>query len=98
MKKEIRVRLGKNGEVWIPAAFRKGMGIRGADEVLSRIENGELFISSVTHRRIALAQRLVRRYVKPGTSLVDEFIAERRGGSPHQNIRIKNIKDHAKKE
>jgi hypothetical protein len=29
-------------------------------------------------RRIERAQRLVRKYVKPGTSLVDELIAERR--------------------
>jgi hypothetical protein len=29
-------------------------------------------------RNIARAQRLVRKHVKPGTSLVDELIAERR--------------------
>jgi len=29
-------------------------------------------------RNLARAQRLVRKYVKPGTSLVDELIAERR--------------------
>jgi hypothetical protein len=29
-------------------------------------------------RDIARAQRLVRKHVKPGTSLVDELIAERR--------------------
>jgi putative transcriptional regulator len=32
-------------------------------------------------KAIARAQRSVRRYVKPGTSLVDELIAERRRGS-----------------
>ena len=30
--------------------------------------------------KIARARRSIRRYVKPGTSLVDELIAERRGG------------------
>ena len=30
------------------------------------------------NRKIARAQRLVRKHVKPGTSLVDELIAERR--------------------
>jgi len=31
-------------------------------------------------RNIERAQRLVRKHVKPGTSLADELIAERRGG------------------
>jgi hypothetical protein len=30
-----------------------------------------------TKRKIARAQRLVRKHLKPGTSLVDELIAER---------------------
>jgi AbrB family looped-hinge helix DNA binding protein len=77
MKKEMRVRLSKNGEVRIPAAFRKAMGISVGDEVVLRIEDDELRISTLK-RRIERAQRLVRQHVKPGTSLVDELIAERR--------------------
>jgi hypothetical protein len=42
-----------------------------------RIEDDELRISTLK-RRIERAQRLVRKHVKPGTSLVDELIAERR--------------------
>jgi AbrB family looped-hinge helix DNA binding protein len=44
MKKKTRVRVGKNGEVRIPAAFRKAMGIRVGDEVVLRIEDNELRI------------------------------------------------------
>ena len=40
-------------------------------------ENDELRIMTLK-RNLARAQRLVRKYVKPGTSLVDELIAERR--------------------
>ena len=40
-------------------------------------ENDELRIVTLK-RNLARAQRLVRKYVKPGTSLVDELIAERR--------------------
>ena len=40
-------------------------------------ENDELRIITLK-RNLARAQRLVRQYVKPGTSLVDELIAERR--------------------
>jgi AbrB family looped-hinge helix DNA binding protein len=61
----------------IPAAFRKAMGIKAGDEVVLRMEDDELLITTMK-RRIERAQRLVRKYVKPGTSLVDELIAERR--------------------
>jgi len=92
MKKETPVRLGKNGDVLIPAAFRKAMGIRVGDEVVLRIEDGELRISSL-EQRIARAQRLVRKYVKAGTSLSGELIAERRATSSHRNIEEHGNKD-----
>lgn len=77
LKQEARTRVNENGRVVIPAAFRKAMGINVGDEVLLRIEDDELRISTLK-RRIERAQRLVRQHVKPGTSLVDELIAERR--------------------
>jgi AbrB family looped-hinge helix DNA binding protein len=72
-----RSRVNENGRVVIPAAFRKAMGIKVGDEVVLRMEDDELRISTLK-RRIERAQRLVRQHVKPGTSLVDELIAERR--------------------
>lgn len=77
MGRETRLRVNQNGRVVIPAAFRKAMGIRAGDEVVLRLEEDELRITTL-RRRIARAQRLVRRHVKQGTSLVDELIAERR--------------------
>jgi AbrB family looped-hinge helix DNA binding protein len=77
MQEETRTRINQNGRVVIPASFRKALGINIGDEVVLRIEGDELRISTLK-RRIERAQRLVRRHVKPGTSLVDELIAERR--------------------
>ena len=77
LKQETRTRVNENGRVVIPAAFRKAMGIDIGDEVVLRIEDDELRISTLK-RRIEQAQRLVRQHEKPGTSLVDELIAERR--------------------
>jgi hypothetical protein len=47
------------------------------DEVVLRIEDDELRITT-QQRRIERAQRRARRYLKAGTSLVDELLAERR--------------------
>ncbi len=77
MNSEARARINENGRVVIPAPFRKALGIHAGDEVVLRLEDDELRITTMKHR-IARAQRLVRKYVKPGISLVDELIAERR--------------------
>ena len=77
LSQETRARVNENGRVVIPAAFRNAMGINVGDEVVLRIEDNELRILTLK-QRIERAQRLVRRHVKPGTSLVDELIAERR--------------------
>ena len=77
LKQEDRARVNENGRVVIPAALRKALGMNIGDQVVLRVEDDELRISTL-QRRIERAQRLVRQHVKPGTSLVDELIAERR--------------------
>ncbi|HKM86637.1 MAG TPA: AbrB/MazE/SpoVT family DNA-binding domain-containing protein [Terriglobales bacterium] len=77
MDVETRTRVNENGRLVIPAPYRKALGIKAGDEVILRMEDDELRITTMK-RRIERAQRLVRKYVKPGTSLVDELIAERR--------------------
>ena len=74
---ETRQRVNENGRFVIPASFRKVLGINIGDEVVLRMEDDELRITTVK-RRVERAQRLVRKHVKRGTSLVDELIAERR--------------------
>lgn len=74
---ETRARINQNGRVVIPASFRKALGIRGGDELLLRMEDDEVRITTL-RRRLERAQRRIREYVKPGTPLVDELIAERR--------------------
>jgi AbrB family looped-hinge helix DNA binding protein len=77
MEVETRMRVNENGRLVIPASFRKALGINVGDEVVVRIEDDELRIMTLK-RRIERAQESVRKFVKPGRSLVDELIAERR--------------------
>lgn len=77
MEHEARTRVNENGRVVIPASFRKALGIKVGDEIVLRIEDDELRIST-QQRRIQQAQRRARQYLKPGTSLVKELLAERR--------------------
>jgi AbrB family looped-hinge helix DNA binding protein len=80
---ETRQRVNENGRVVIPASFRKALGINIGDEVVLRMEDDELRITTLK-RRVERAQRLVRKHVKRGTSLVDELIAERRAAARNE--------------
>jgi AbrB family looped-hinge helix DNA binding protein len=77
MIEEARARVNENGRVVIPAPFRKALGIEIGDEVVLRIEDDELRITT-QQRRIRRAQSRARKYVKRGTSLVSELLAQRR--------------------
>ncbi|MBX3550159.1 MAG: AbrB/MazE/SpoVT family DNA-binding domain-containing protein [Xanthobacteraceae bacterium] len=72
-----KVRLGPDGRVVIPAAFREALGIGEGDTLFARVENGEINLltpSGVMRRVNAMA----REFVPEGVSLADELIAERR--------------------
>jgi AbrB family looped-hinge helix DNA binding protein len=74
---QTRSRLSPKGRLVIPAPFREALGLKVGDEVLLRIEDNELRISTL-RSRIRDAQTYVQQFVKPGTLLSDELIAERR--------------------
>jgi AbrB family looped-hinge helix DNA binding protein len=71
------VRINENGRVVIPASYRKALGVKAGDTVILRMEDDELKITTMK-RNLERARRRIRKYVKPGVSLVDELIAERR--------------------
>ena len=77
MEEEVRQRINENGRVVIPASFRKALGLKAGDEVVLRIEDDELRIST-QQNRIRRAQRRAQQYIRRGTSVVDELLAERR--------------------
>ena len=77
---EARARINQNGRVVIPASFRKALGIQCGDEIVLRVEQNELRITTLKNR-LARAQSRIGRYLGKGTSLSDELIAERRAAS-----------------
>ena len=74
---QARMRLNENGRVVIPAVFRAALGLEAGDELVMQLDDKELRISTMKHR-IERAQNRVRGFVKPGTLLSEELIAERR--------------------
>lgn len=74
---QAKLRLGPDGRVVIPAAFRETLGLGEGDTLFARIENGEIHLltSAALMRRVNV---IVREFVPEGVSLVDELIEERR--------------------
>ncbi|MGD0367193.1 MAG: AbrB/MazE/SpoVT family DNA-binding domain-containing protein [Acidobacteriaceae bacterium] len=80
---QIRLRLSENGRVVIPAQVRRELGVESGGEILlERQKNG--YRLTTRRQRIQEAQRYLRRHIKPGVSLVDELIAERREAAKHE--------------
>lgn len=77
---EIRARVAEGGRIVIPAEYRQALGLHVGDDVILRLEDGEVRILTL-QKAIQRAQELVRRYVPEGRSLADELIAERRMSS-----------------
>jgi AbrB family looped-hinge helix DNA binding protein len=74
---QVRARLNANGRVVIPAAVRKALDLRPGDELIMRIEDGELRLST---RRQALerARRMIRECIPGDEDLTQSLIDDRR--------------------
>lgn len=74
---EFKTKLAEGGRIVIPAEYRQALGLHVGDELILRLENGEVRIFT-TRQAIRRAQELVRRYIPQERSLSDELINERR--------------------
>ena len=73
----IWARVGKNGAIELPEAFRTALAIGEGDHVQLVLEDDAVRILTREAALRALTND-VRRYIPDGVSLVDELIAERR--------------------
>lgn len=74
---EFRVQMHSGGRFVLPSRLRKELKIKPGDEVILRLENGSVRLLPLA-QAVTYAQQTVRRYIKEGTSLVDDLIDSRR--------------------
>lgn len=79
----ISTKIAEGGRLVIPAEHRRRLGLEIGDEVIVRVEDGELRILT-RGEAVRRAQEKVRRHVKGSRSLVDELSAERRAESKRE--------------
>jgi AbrB family looped-hinge helix DNA binding protein len=74
---QARARLNANGRVVIPAALRKALDLRPGDELILRVEDGELRLST-RRQALARARRMIRDYIPSDEDLTQSLIDDRR--------------------
>jgi len=72
-----KIRLGPEGRVVVPAAFREALGLSDGDTLIASIVDGELRLLTV-QAAMRRAQAIIRKFVPEGVSLVDELLEDRR--------------------
>lgn len=73
----VALEIGPDGRLYLPVELRDAMMLDRSGKVTARVVDGELHVIAP---RVALgrAQKLARRFKKPGESMVDSFLAGRR--------------------
>jgi AbrB family looped-hinge helix DNA binding protein len=72
-----QTRMSKEGRVLIPAAVREELGLSENEPLSIYVQDGEVRIVSRVHAVRQMQQRMAK-YKKPGESVVDELLKERR--------------------
>jgi AbrB family looped-hinge helix DNA binding protein len=88
--KRERVRLGEGGRFVIPAAMREEMGVKPGEDLILHVENGELRVRSWL-QNLRRVQAELSALKKPGESVVDEFLKERREEQRRSDKRLDRL-------
>ncbi|MBA3920742.1 MAG: AbrB/MazE/SpoVT family DNA-binding domain-containing protein [Nostocaceae cyanobacterium] len=76
ISKAVKVHLGRQGRLVIPAALRRSLGFQDGDTLIAHQEEGRLVLEKTETIKLRVKARFSQ--VPDDTSLVDELIAERR--------------------
>ncbi|MHB8600916.1 MAG: AbrB/MazE/SpoVT family DNA-binding domain-containing protein [Ktedonobacteraceae bacterium] len=74
---EIKTKLLEGCSVVIPVPYCQALGLQTGDELIMRLEDGEIRIVT-PQSQLKHAQDLIRHYIPQGRLLSDELLAERR--------------------
>lgn len=77
MEESYQARVNEEGRVVIPAALRRGLGITAGQELVITRQGGGLLLRTFD-QAVADAQAAFAPFLRPGESVVEELVRERR--------------------
>jgi AbrB family looped-hinge helix DNA binding protein len=80
---QARARLNANGRVVIPAAMRRALDLRPGDDLILRVEDGELRLST-RRQALARARRMIREAIPSDEDLTQSLIDDRRAAAARE--------------
>jgi AbrB family looped-hinge helix DNA binding protein len=91
------VQLAPDGRIVIPATARKELGLKSGDTLVLESDGTSLLIRSVD---VVLheTQEYFRQFLKPGESVVDELIADRRAEAVREEDKLQAMLTLARRE
>ena len=78
------MRIEKSGRVMIPAVIRRQLNLKEGNEVLLRIDDTGIQMST-REQALARIQKRLRRYIPENRVLSEELIEERRAEAEREN-------------
>lgn len=79
----VRCRIDPVGRMLIPADIRQQLNIGPGDEVIIEVHDGQMTVSTF-QAVLRELQDEIKRHAKPGGSVVDELLAERRNDAARE--------------
>lgn len=80
----VRVKIGTNGRLVIPANLRKEVGLADGRTVLLEASRGELRVRPIEDA-VSRAQQKLKKHVSGSISLADELIVDRRAEAKRES-------------
>ncbi len=80
---EARTKIGEGGRVIIPAVLREKLHLSVGDEIILKIKEGELHLSTPL-QALKIIQEKVRQHIPGNVSLVESLFEMRRQEADHE--------------
>jgi len=80
----VKTKVAQGGRIVLPAKLREAAGIKVGNDVTITLKDGSLQIST-RERALQRVEEMMRPYIKPGTSVVDELLRERREDAANED-------------
>jgi AbrB family looped-hinge helix DNA binding protein len=89
--KSLRIRLGPQGRIVIPAHFRRAMGVEPGEPLVATLEGEGRLVIETRKAAWASLRRQLRAAIPDGVDLVEELIAERRAEARREEAEVEAV-------